>query len=337
MEIKSEILREFELSLLSEFNPEQIKIISNKFLVSLEEYDIVKKSKEIIPYDYSNEILLRNFHGCLIISGKSPLTAEQYISELRRFIKFKGKKLTDITPIDLKEYIAYKLAVCGVSKSTANNIRNRLSSFFQWLTEEGYVEVNPCTTLKSVKQEKKIKEIFSEVELDRMRSLKMYPRDRAIIEVLFSTGVRVEELCNLNISDVNFQESTVFVRGGKGQKDRIVYMSKVATYHLDIYLKSRNDNQEALFLNYPNRNDVWKSRITDSGIRAILRQVGKKLGISKCHPHKFRRTLATMLYKKGMDLHEIQQILGHEDISVTMGYIVSDNTMTKHSYNKYMN
>lgn len=337
MDLKSEFMRDFELTLLPDFTPDQINIIKNQLLVSLGQYDLVKKTREIIPYDNTNEIIIKNFVGCLLIAGKSPKTAKQYAYEVRRFADFKGKKLTEVTAMDLKEYMAYQLAVKKVAKTTANNTKNYLSAFFTWLQEEGYVEVNPCATIKSVKQEQKIKEIFSEVELDRMRSLDLNSRNRALIEVLLSTGARIEEICALNQSDIDFQNLTVLIRGGKGGKDRITYLSKVAAYHLKIYLSERKDSIPALFLNYPNREVKYQDRITEDGVRNILRDIGHSLGIEKCHPHKFRRTLATSLYKKGMDLHEIQQILGHTSISVTMEYIVADNTMVQHSYNKFMN
>lgn len=335
--MKNEVIRNFSLSLLPDFTAEQINVIVNNLLLSLEGYDIVKSCTDLVPYDYTNEVLLRDYYGCLIIAGKSERTAKTYIYELKRLINFKGKKLTEITSIDLKEYMAYILAVKKCKKSTANNAKNFLSSFFKWLNEEGYVEVNPCLTLKSVKQEKKIKEVFSEIELERMRDLNLCLRDRVLIEFLLSTGVRVEEFCSLDISDIDMHKLTVLVRDGKGGKDRITYMSKVTAYYLNLYLQSREDTNQALFLNYPNRNAKYQNRITMDGVRNVLKEIGLQLGIKKCHPHKFRRTLATMLYKKDMPVHEIQLILGHNDISVTMEYIVSDNNMTKSAYDKFIN
>lgn len=334
MEGKAELLRTFELSLLDDFSPTQINLISTKLQVALSNYDLVQIERAIVVYDFGNEEILTNFMACMLLQGKSKGTIKMYCREVKKLYEFKGKNLKDISTQDIKEYLA-SLLVRGVSKRTTANSRNYISSFYRWLYEDGYIAKNPCETLHAVKFEKEIKPAFTDIEIDKMRSCELSVRDRAVVEVLLSSGVRVEELCNLNRNDIDLDNLKVHVRCGKGAKDRITYISRVAAYRLNDYLSIRTDDNSALFLNYENRKAEYQDRISADGIRGILNDLGEKTNI-KAHPHKFRHTFATNLYNRGMDLHEIQLLLGHNSLDTTMVYISSDNKALESSYLKHM-
>lgn len=170
---------------------------------------------------------------------------------------------------------------------------------------------------------------FNDVEIDKLRSVCKTPKRRAVIEVLLSSGVRCEELTNLDIGDVDMRNRTLLVRNGKGGKDRIVYISEVAAEHLERYLSTRKDSSVELF------RTQQGERYSCSGIQDMMRRLGKAAGISNVHPHRFRRTFATNLYKRGMDVHEIQRLMGHSNIQTTLGYICTDDAQLRAAYERY--
>ena len=212
-----------------------------------------------------------------------------------------------------------------------DNVRRNISSFFSWLEEEDYILKSPMRRIHKIKTKQQVKEIISDEAIEMLRDSCCCPRDLAMIDLLYSTGIRVGELVNLNISDINFEarECVVF---GKGDKERRVYFDAKAKLHLKDYLKSRNDDNPALFVTL----DSPYARLKISGVEIRIRELGRRMNLSKIHPHKFRRTMATRAIDKGMPIEQVQKILGHSQIDTTMQYAIVNQNNVKSSHQRYI-
>lgn len=265
------------------------------------------------------------------IEGRSEKSLSYYLATIEKMVDALDKSVRHITTEDLRNYLASYQQEHGSSKVTIDNIRRILSSFFGWLEDEDYIIKSPVRRIHKVKTGKSIKETYSDEQLELMRDKCEEVRDLAIIDMLASTGMRVGELVLLNIEDINFEERECIVFG-KGDKERIVYFDARTKIHLQKYLDSRTDSNPALFtsLSKPNK------RLNIGGIEVRLRKLGKKLGIEKVHPHKFRRTLATMAIDKGMPIEQLQHLLGHQRIDTTLQYAMVKQSNVKIAHRKYI-
>lgn len=216
-----------------------------------------------------------------------------------------------------------------MSNRTLDGMRRCYSSFFSWLDAEEIIPHNPCAGIKQIKYKKDVKKPFSAVDIEKMRNAcSSNIRDLALIDFLYCTGCRVSEVARLNISDINF-EALECVVIGKGNKERYVYLSEVAAMHLREYLDSRQDDYEALFAG------KGTERLQKNGIEAIVKNIGKKAGVDNAHPHRFRRTLATNLLDRGMNIQDVAEILGHADLKTTQIYCYISKKNVKAAYCKY--
>ena len=236
-----------------------------------------------------------------------------------------------MTTDDLRTYLTDYQKMNNCSKASVDNIRRNLSSFFSWLEEENYILKSPMKRIHKIKTDKVIKETYSDETLELLRDSCTSLRDLAIIDLLSSTGMRVGELVKLNINDIDFEnrECVVF---GKGNKERPVYFDARTKIHLKNYLNTRNDDNPALFVSL----DLPHDRLKISGVEIRLRQLGRRLGISKVHPHKFRRTVATKAIDKGMPIEQVQSLLGHSQIDTTMHYAMVNQNNVKESHRRYI-
>ena len=234
----------------------------------------------------------------------------------------------------LNRFISSK-EIEGCSTRTLNyyrdNIRRTLSSFFAWLENEDYIEKSPVRRIYKVKATKKVKETFTDENLEKLRDTCSNVRDLAILELLISTGMRVGELTKLNISDMNFQERSCIVLG-KGNSEREVYFSAKSKMYIKKYLETRTDDNEALFVSLIKPYN----RVGISGVEILIRNLGREANINKVHPHKFRRTMATMTIDKGMPIEQVQKLLGHIKIDTTMEYAMVNQNNVKNSHRKYI-
>ena len=275
--------------------------------------------------------LLESFLAAKRVEGCSPKSLRYYESTLNNMLAAINKPAKHITTDDLRLYLDQYQQNGGASKVTIDNIRRILSSFFSWLEEENLIMKSPVRRIHKVKTGTTVKETYSDEDLERLRDNCETTRDLAIIDLLASTGMRVGEMVNLDIKDIDFQnrECVVF---GKGDKERIVYFDARTKIHLQDYLDERTDDNPALFvtLNMPH------DRLQISGIEIRLRELGQKLDISKVHPHKFRRTLATVAIDKGMPIEQVQQLLGHQSVDTTLQYAMVNQTNVKNSHRKYI-
>lgn len=236
-----------------------------------------------------------------------------------------------ISTEDLRGYLdSYKLN-SNVSKVTMDNIRRILSTFFSWLEDEDYIIKSPVRRIHKIRTGKTVKETYTDESLELMRDYCDEIRDLAMIDLLSSTGIRVGELVKLNKSDIDFENRECIVFG-KGSKERRVYFDARTKIHLQKYLESRSDNEDALFVSLQSPYN----RLLISGVEIRLRKIGRALNITKVHPHKFRRTLATMAIDKGMPIEQVQQLLGHQSIDTTLQYAMVNQVNVKNSCKKFL-
>lgn len=275
--------------------------------------------------------LLELFISSKKVEGCSQKTLRYYSSTLRKLLTSISKGLAHITTDDLRQYLAQHEQSSECSKANIDNIRRIFSSFFSWLEDENYILKSPVRRIHKIKMAKPVKETYSDEALEIMRDSCENLRDLAIIDLLASTGMRVGEMVNLDIADVDFENRECIVFG-KGSKERPVYFDARTKIHLKNYLLSRTDDNPALFVSLLK---PYK-RLEISGVEIRLRRLGRKLDIPKVHPHKFRRTLATRAIDKGMPVEQLQQLLGHARIDTTMEYAMVNQNNVKLSHRKYI-
>ena len=275
--------------------------------------------------------LVELFLSAKRIEGCSEKTLKYYNATIQAMLTCVGKGVRHIVTDDVRSYLTEYREKNQSSKVTIDNIRRILSSFFSWLEDEDYILKSPVRRIHKVKTGTNIKETYTDEALELMRDSCTELRDLAIIDMLASTGMRVGEMVLLNRADINFNERECVVFG-KGDKERIVYFDARTKIHLQNYLNSRRDENPALFVSLQKPH----KRLQISGIEVRLREYGKRLGLSKVHPHKFRRTLATMAIDKGMPIEQLQQLLGHRRIDTTLQYAMVKQSNVKIAHRKYI-
>lgn len=282
--------------------------------------------KEIDNYDY-----LHLFLDAKRIEGCSMRTIQYYRVSIEGLFKTVTTPVRKITTEEIRDYLVQYRSRGGCSKVTVDNIRRNLSSFFSWLEEEDYILKSPMRRIHKIKTKKQVKEVISDEAIERLRDGCDCRRDLAMIDLLYSTGIRVGELVNLNVADLDLEarECIVF---GKGDKERRVYFDAKSKLHLQDYLSSRTDDNPALFVTL----DAPHKRLKISGVEIRIRNLGRSLGYDKIHPHKFRRTMATRAIDKGMPIEQVQKILGHSQIDTTMQYAIVNQNNVKESHRKYI-
>ena len=281
--------------------------------------------------DESNESLLNSFISAKRVEGCSEKSLDYYLSTITKMLATVDKPVKHIQTDDLRVYLTDYQSAKSSSKTTMDNIRRILSSFFTWLEDEDYILKSPVRRIHKVKTGTNIKETYSDEALELMRDNCTELRDLAMIDMLASTGMRVGEMVLLNREDIDFNERECVVFG-KGDKERIVYFDARTKIHLQNYLNSRKDDNPALFVSLQSPYN----RMNIGGIEVRLRQLGKRLGLNKVHPHKFRRTLATMAIDKGMPIEQLQQLLGHRRIDTTLQYAMVKQSNVKIAHRKYI-
>lgn len=275
--------------------------------------------------------LIEKFISAKRIEGCSEKSLKYYRATIEALVSAVGKNVKSVLTEDLRTYLTEYQNKHQSSRVTIDNIRRILSSFFSWLEDEDYIIKSPVRRIHKVKTTKNVKDTFSDEDLEKMRDGCDELRDLAMIDLLSSTGMRVGEMVLLNRADINFSERECVVLG-KGSKERIVYFDAKAKLHLQQYLDSRTDDNPALFVSLR----APYERIKIGGIEHRFREMGKRLNIPKVHPHKFRRTLATVAIDKGMPIEQLQQLLGHQRIDTTLHYAMVKQSNVKAAHRKYI-
>lgn len=279
----------------------------------------------------SNQEYLKMFIEAKQIEGCSARTLQYYQVTIEHLLKNIDTVIRKITTDEIRTYLAEYQQRNNCSKVTVDNVRRNISSFFSWLEEEDYILKSPMRRIHKIKTKQPVKEIISDEMIERLRDNCRCSRDLAMIDLLYSTGIRVGELVGLNISDIDFEERECVVYG-KGDKERRVYFDAKAKLHLQNYINSRTDTNPALFVTL----DSPYERLKISGVEIRVRELGRKLNIEKIHPHKFRRTIATRAIDKGMPIEQVQKILGHSQIGTTMQYAIVNQNNVKTSHRRYI-
>lgn len=279
----------------------------------------------------SNKEYLNMFIAAKTIEGCSMRTIKYYSTTIERLLDSLNISIRKVTTDDMRNYLTEYQKINNCSKVTVDNVRRNISSFFSWLEEENYILKSPMKRIHKIKTNQQVKDIISDEEIEKLRDKCKCVRDLAMIDLLYSTGIRVGELVNLNIADIDF-ESRECVVFGKGGKERKVYFDAKAKLHLQEYITNRIDTNEALFVTLDNPF----SRLKISGVEIRIRKLGKKANLSRIHPHKFRRTMATRAIDKGMPIEQVQRILGHSQIDTTMQYAMVNQINVKESHRKLM-
>lgn len=329
--MKDEFITKVLARMMDKITQEQCSELKTTLYIELQEYELEKRCTEVLDLDTSYIHYLQLFLARKKTEGKSERTIGQYKLHLTAMLQCLNMAVDKITENDLFCYLAKYKKDRGVSNVYLDNIRLVFSSFFTWLNAKGYITKNPTAGLEPIKVEKKIKQPFSDEDLEKLRRICGLERDLALIEFLYSTGVRVSELIALNKDDIDFYGKNVVVYG-KGSKERETYLNAASCLHLKAYLDSRTDNNEALFVG----TRAPHTRLTVAGVEKILCRIGKDAGIEKVHPHRFRRTMATNVLKKGMPLEEVKELLGHTKLDTTMIYCTVSRENVRHSHQKLM-
>ena len=327
--MKQELITEVMQRMLSYLDNAQLGQLRQVMEQTLSCYEVTEVETE--RAEDSNEELVATFIAAKRIEGCSEKTLKYYQTTIDTMISSLDKGVQRITTEDLRGYLTEYQSRNQSSRVTIDNIRRILSSFFSWLEDEDYIIKSPVRRIHKVKTASNIKETYSDEELERMRDYCEELRDLAVIDMLASTGMRIGEMVLLNRDDINFAERECIVFG-KGDKERIVYFDARAKLHLQEYLDSRKDDNPALFVTLRSPHD----RIQIGGIENRLREMGRRLNITKVHPHKFRRTLATMAIDKGMPIEQLQRLLGHQRIDTTLQYAMVKQSNVKVAHRKYI-
>lgn len=279
----------------------------------------------------TNDEFLLMFLSAKRVEGCSEKTLRYYETSIRRLFAEVDTHVTHMTTDALRNYLSDYQQRTQCSKGNIDNIRRILSSFFAWLEDENYILKSPVRRIHKIRSNKTVKETYTDEALETMRDECGSVRDLAMIDMLASTGMRVGELVHLNREDIDFENSECVVFG-KGSKERPVYFDARTKIHLKNYLDTRKDDNPALFVSLLSPHN----RLEISGVELRLRKLGRRLGITKVHPHKFRRTLATKAIDKGMPIEQVQQLLGHAKIDTTMQYAMVNQNNVKISHRKFI-
>ena len=333
------------------FRPE----VEQELEIILSDYEIGKRKTEVsVVREDENQMMVRKFITAKIVKGLSERTLKYYKETIEEFLRRVQKNISEITADDIRLFLAIRRKKDGVSDITAGNELRNLRAFFNWLYMEELIKKNPVAKVETIKCAKQKKKAFTEYEIELIRGQCRTTLEKAIIEILLSTGCRVKELTMMKRSDI---EGESLIVHGKGNKDRTVYLNAKAQIALSEYLADRKDNSDWLFPkgvsayeggengNIINKKGKdwykYKSAIVDeprdiSSIEDTVRKIGRRAGVDKTHPHRFRRTCATLALRRGMPVEQVSKMLGHAGLDTTMIYLDLSEEELEQAHKKYV-
>lgn len=326
-DIRASIIQSVTQALQSKADDDTINLVQDVLVMQLNKYEVIERCTEVAIRDDSAEGILKKFLATKRVEVIADSTLQRYKEINWALINYLGKPLEEITTYDLRFYLSMRRQIGKVSNRSLDGMRRCYSSFFSWLAAEGLISHNPCAALAQIKCRKMVKKPYSAAEMEKMRKACDNVRNLALVDFLYATGCRVSEVVRLDISDVDFEKMECIVLG-KGNKERKVYLTEVAAMHLQEYLNSREDSCEALFVGRG-------KRLGKNGIETIIKGLGKMAGVENAHPHRYRRTLATNLLDRGMNIQDVAAILGHADLKTTQIYCYISQANVKTAYRKY--
>lgn len=328
MDIRTTIVQKIVMALTGKADESTVNLVQDVLIMELNSYEVQERCTEVTVRDDSAEGILRKFIATKRVEGIADSTLQRYADINRALLQYLGKPLDEITAYDIRFYLAMRRQIRGVSNRTLDGMRRCYGSFFGWAAGEGIICRNPCAALAQIKSRKTIKKPYSATDMEKLRKACGNIRDLSLLDFLYCTGCRVSEVCRLDITDIDFERMECVVLG-KGNKERKVYLTDVAGMHLQEYLSARKDSSDALFVGKGGR------RLGKNGVEALLKRIGRAAGVENVHPHRYRRTLATNLLDRGMNIQDVAAILGHADLKTTQIYCYISQTNTKTAYKKY--
>lgn len=322
--MKNELINEIKARLIDKLEEKDAEAACNEVILALREYNVTRAETELALYDTETDKMINRWITTKKLEGRSEKTLVRYHRQIKKLFEFLNVSIDKVDVYALRLFLL-DAAERGCKPNTINGIRDILSSFFGWVYAEGYIEKNPCVSLSAIKCKKEIKSPFGRTEIERLKSVCRSKRDIAMLEFLLSTGCRVGELISININDLDFITNQVKVLG-KGNKERVVFFNDVCAMRLKEYLEERNDNYNALFIG------KGSPRLKTGTVRFILKKWETESGVDNVHPHRFRRTFATLMADRGMQVQDIARLLGHESLNTTMVYVSSSLDIVKSNY-----
>ncbi|MBR3366185.1 MAG: tyrosine-type recombinase/integrase [Lachnospiraceae bacterium] len=303
--------------------------VQSEIFLALDLYEIRKRSTEIVPADpMDNEAMIRDFAAAKAVAGRSPKSVRQYVLALRRFTRTMPIRLVDTTAADIRKYTAIRLTRDGLQGRGLVNERDYLSTFFEWAVKAEIMARNPVKQVEGIKLAKIPKKAYTDLECEKIRKACGTPRETAMVEVLFSTACRVSEMCGILTSSIDDRRILIC---GKGKKYGTIYLDSRAQLAVDTYIESRDDDNPYLF---PGRKE--DQPVTTRAVERILKEIGKRAGVSNVHAHRFRRTAATMALRRGMPLEMVSKMLRHENLQTTMRYLDLTEEELFYQHQKYV-
>lgn len=331
--MKTEVISNITKDMEDSLTDYQLNKLKESLIINFEGVEFIIKTDELKHQEEldENKNMIDSFISSKQVEGCSGRTVKYYKEIIEKFVNNFDKSIKQISTNEIRNYLSNYKENSSCGSTTIDNIRRVLSSFFSWLEDEDYIIKSPVRRIHKIKTVVVVKEVLTDENLERLRDECENIRDLSLIELLISTGMRVGELVNLNINSLNFEDRSCIVLG-KGNKEREVYFDAKTKLHLKEYISKRNDSNDALFVSMREPHQ----RLSISGIELIIRTLGINSNINKVHPHKFRRTLATMAIDKGMPVEQVQKLLGHVKIETTMHYALVNQSNVKISHRRYI-
>lgn len=331
--MKTEVISNITKDMEDSLTDYQLNKLKESLIINFEGVEFIIKTDELKHQEEldENKNMIDSFISSKQVEGCSERTIKYYKEIIEKFVNSFDKSIKQISTNEIRNYLSNYKDNSSCGSTTIDNIRRVLSSFFSWLEDEDYIIKSPVRRIHKIKTAVVVKEVLTDENLERLRDECENIRDLSLIELLISTGMRVGELVNLNINSLNFEDRSCIVLG-KGNKEREVYFDAKTKLYLKEYISKRNDSNDALFVSMREPHQ----RLSISGIELIIRTLGINSNINKVHPHKFRRTLATMAIDKGMPVEQVQKLLGHVKIETTMHYALVNQSNVKISHRRYI-
>lgn len=331
--MKTEVISNITKDMEDSLTDYQLNKLKESLIINFEGVEFIIKTDELKHQEEldENKNMIDSFISSKQVEGCSERTIKYYKEIIEKFVNSFDKSIKQISTNEIRNYLSNYKDNSSCGSTTIDNIRRVLSSFFSWLEDEDYIIKSPVRRIHKIKTAVVVKAVLTDENLERLRDECENIRDLSLIELLISTGMRVGELVNLNINSLNFEDRSCIVLG-KGNKEREVYFDAKTKLHLKAYISKRNDSNDALFVSMREPHQ----RLSISGIELIIRTLGINSNINKVHPHKFRRTLATMAIDKGMPVEQVQKLLGHVKIETTMNYALVNQSNVKISHRRYI-
>lgn len=331
--MKTEVISNITKDMEDSLTDYQLNKLKESLIINFDGVEFIIKTDELKHQEEldENKSMIDSFISSKQVEGCSERTIKYYKEIIEKFVNSFDKSIKQISTNEIRNYLSNYKENSSCGSTTIDNIRRVLSSFFSWLEDEDYIIKSPVRRIHKIKTAVVVKEVLTDENLERLRDECENIRDLSLIELLISTGMRVGELVNLNINSLNFEDRSCIVLG-KGNKEREVYFDAKTKLHLKEYISKRNDSNDALFVSMREPHQ----RLSISGIELIIRTLGINSNINKVHPHKFRRTLATMAIDKGMPVEQVQKLLGHVKIETTMNYALVNQSNVKISHRRYI-